>query len=309
MSFLRALTVGAFGITILLAVLVEGMVVTRADVGYVFSKPGRLVRTILAMHVLGPIVAISVCRLFDLHPALIVALVTLSMTPVGALFPQGMLPLVRTERGAHAHGLFVATTVLSVVLTPLAVEVINVLYGEGLHLSPLTVTNVAVGALLLPLGMGLVIGRFFPAAKRWVPAVQQASGRLFLLCLVGFTILGWSRMALIIREGTLPAIIIISMCGLAVGHLLGGPDEDDRTVLAFATVSRHPGVAIAIAVLTREPLAPMVCCSPSSSMRWLWCLTGSGENGCVDETPLRLRPLVCIEVWSKILEDRVTGQY
>ncbi len=257
MSLLRALTVGAFGITIFLAVLVEGVVVSRADVGYVFSKPDRLVRTILAMNVLGPIVAIIVCRLFDLHPALIVALVTLSMTPVGALFPQGMLPLVRTERGAHAHGLFVATTLLSVVLTPLAIEVINVLYGEDLHLSPLTVTSVAVGALLLPLGIGLVIGRFFPAAKRWVPAIQQASGRLFLLCLVGFTILGWSRMSLIIRDGTLTAIAIISMCGLAVGHLVGGPDEDDRAVLAFATVSRHPGVAIAIAALTREPLAPI----------------------------------------------------
>jgi predicted Na+-dependent transporter len=257
MSFLRALTVGAFGITIFLAVLVEGVVVSRADVGYVFRKPGRLVRTILAMNVLGPIVAIIVCRLFVLHPAVIVALVTLSMTPVGALFPQGMLGLVRPERGAHAHGLFVATTLLSVVLTPLAIEMINVLYGEDLHLSPLTVASVAVGALLLPLCIGLVIGRVFPAAKRWVPAIQQASGRLFLLCLVGFAILGWSRMAVIIRDGTLPAIVIISMCGLAVGHLLGGPEEDDRTVLAFATVSRHPGVAIAIAALTREPLAPI----------------------------------------------------
>jgi predicted Na+-dependent transporter len=147
--------------------------------------------------------------------------------------------------------------VLSVVLTPLAVEVINVLYGESFHLNPLTVANVAVGALLLPLGIGLAVGRFFPAAKRWVPAIQQASGRLFLLCLVGFTILGWSRMTSVIREGTLSAIVIISLCGLAAGHLLGGPDEDDRTVRAFATVSRHPGVAIAIAALTREPLAPI----------------------------------------------------
>ena len=52
MNLFRALTVGAFGITIFLAVLVEGVVVSRADVGYVFSKPGRLVRTILAMNVL-----------------------------------------------------------------------------------------------------------------------------------------------------------------------------------------------------------------------------------------------------------------
>ena len=88
------------------------------------------------MNILGPIVAVIVCRFFALHPAVIVALVTLSMTPVGALFPQGMLALVGTGRGAYTHGLFVATTVLSVVLTPLAVEVINVLYGEDLHLQP-----------------------------------------------------------------------------------------------------------------------------------------------------------------------------
>ena len=146
-------------------------------------------------------------------------------------------------RGVYAHGLFVATTLLSVVLTPLAVEGINVLYGSDVHINPLTVTSVAVGELLIPLSIGLVIGRFFPTARRWVPAMQQASGRLFLLCLVGFTVLGWSRMASITREGTvsaIAAIVIIAICGLAAGHVLGGPDEDDRTVLAFATVSRHP---------------------------------------------------------------------
>ena len=84
----QALIVGAFGITIFLAVLSEGMVITRADVAYLFSRPARLVRTILAMNVVGPIVAIIVCRFFALHPAVIVALVTLSMTPVGALFPK-----------------------------------------------------------------------------------------------------------------------------------------------------------------------------------------------------------------------------
>jgi BASS family bile acid:Na+ symporter len=138
--------------------------------------------------------------------------------------------------------------------------VIDVLYGADVHVNPLTVAKVAVGELLLPLGIGLVIGRFFPAARRWSPAIQRASGRLFLLCLVGFTILGWSRMASIIREGTwtaIAAIVVISICGLVAGHFLGGPDEDDRTVLAFATVSRHPGVAMAIGSLTGEPLAPI----------------------------------------------------
>jgi len=35
--------------------------------------------------------------------------------------------------------------------------------------------------------------------------------------------------------------------GLIVGHLLGGPDPRDCVVLALATASRHPGVALAIA--------------------------------------------------------------
>jgi BASS family bile acid:Na+ symporter len=48
-------------------------------------------------------------------------------------------------------------------------------------------------------------------------------------------------MALIIRDGTLPAIAIISMCGLAVGHLVGGPDKDDRTVLALPPSHDIPG--------------------------------------------------------------------
>jgi BASS family bile acid:Na+ symporter len=33
---------------------------------------------------------------------------------------------------------------------------------------------------------------------------------------------------------------------LAVGHALGGPTEDDRTVLALSTASRHPGIALAV---------------------------------------------------------------
>jgi BASS family bile acid:Na+ symporter len=36
--------------------------------------------------------------------------------------------------------------------------------------------------------------------------------------------------------------------GLATGQLLGGPEQNDRTVLAIFTASRHPGVALAIGI-------------------------------------------------------------
>ncbi len=43
------------------------------------------------------------------------------------------------------------------------------------------------------------------------------------------------------------AIVVVALVGLLVGHLLGGPDAEHRTVLALSTATRHPGMAVAIA--------------------------------------------------------------
>jgi BASS family bile acid:Na+ symporter len=87
--------------------------------------------------------------------------------------------------------------------------------------------------------------------------LQKVSSAVLLVCLVVFVVIAWSRIGAVAREGTLTAMVLITLIGLAVGHFLGGPDEDERTVLAFATVSRHPGVAIAVASLTGLQLAPI----------------------------------------------------
>lgn len=246
-------------LSIFLTVLTIGMRVTPADLSCVLSKPPQLVRSLLAMNVLWPLVAVIICKTFSLHPAVIVGLVTLSIAPVGAMFSKAMLPLIAPDNPAYARGLFFASTVLSVILTPVAVEVIQRIFGEGemVHISPLTVIQVLVSSVLLPLGLGLAIAHGRPAARQWVPAIQTVSGLVLLVCAVPIIVAAWPVMASVVREGTLTAIALMTLIGLAVGHLLGGPAEDDRTVLAFATVSRHPGVAIAVATLTDERLAPV----------------------------------------------------
>jgi len=44
------------------------------------------------------------------------------------------------------------------------------------------------------------------------------------------------------------AIVVIVGFGMLVGHLLGGPDPGNRGALATATASRHPGIALLLAV-------------------------------------------------------------
>jgi BASS family bile acid:Na+ symporter len=209
------------------------------------------------MNILGPIVAVLVCKTFSLHPAVIVALVTLSIAPISNMFPKSMPALVAPAGMVYAHGLFFASTVLSVLLTPLAVEVFGVIFGGDRHVNPLAVAQVVIGTMLLPLGIGLAIGRRWPAAKRWIPTITKVSSLVLLVCAVVIIAAAWSLMGSVVRQGTLSAIAIIALLGLAAGHLLGGPDEDERTVLAHATVSRHPGVAVVVASLTNEPLAPI----------------------------------------------------
>jgi BASS family bile acid:Na+ symporter len=251
------LIVIALKTSIFLAVLALGMRATPADLRYLLSNPSRLVRSLVAMNILVPIITVIVCRIFSLHPAVIVGLVTLSVAPVGALFSQSMLPLVTPGGGSYAHGLFFASTVLSIILTPLAAEFIRVIIGGDVHVNPLVIAQVVAGSVLVPLGVGLAVGRWWPAARQWAGGIQKVS---FLMLLASFMVilaLTWSYMGSVIRQGTLAAIAILALIGIAVGHFLGGPQEDDRTVLAFATVSRHPGVAIAIANLTDQPLAPV----------------------------------------------------
>jgi len=65
----------------------------------------------------------------------------------------------------------------------------------------------------------------------------------FLLVLVKM----WPALLAQLGDFTLLAIVVFVLAGLAVGHLLGGPNPDERTVLALSTATRHPGMGIAIA--------------------------------------------------------------
>lgn len=246
-----------FTVSIFLGVMAVGMRIAPTDLPYVLLNRSRLVRAFLAMGVLAPAAAILVSHMFSLHPAVTLALLTLSIAPVGSLFSANMAPLVTPGHAAYARGLFFASTVLSVILTPLAVEVIQRIYSANVHLNPLAVAKIVFGSVLLPLGIGFAISHFWPAARRWIPEIQKVSSALILVCGVLVIAGTWSLMGSVLREGTLIAIVLLSLIWLAIGHFLGGPDEDDRTVLAFATASRHPAIALAVASLVDQPLAPI----------------------------------------------------
>lgn len=234
-------------ISIFLAVCSLGMHVQPSDLTQLFRRPSLLVRSLLAMNIVMPFLAVFMAAAFNLTPAVKVALILVSVSPVPPLLHQQQLKLGARE--SYVHGLLMLEAALSVLLVPLSIAVIAGFFGRNVAVSTLLVAKVALMTVLLPLVLGMLIRRF---ALQHAQRISSPLALLaILLVLISSIVLVVAVFPYLLREignGTLLAICAFVIAGLAVGHWLGGPESGDRSALALATAARHPGLAIAIAV-------------------------------------------------------------
>jgi len=102
--------------------------------------------------------------------------------------------------------------------------------------------------ILAPVLVGLLVRRFLPVlANRLEKPVGIVS--TVLLALAALTVLAGSASAMwaLVGDGTLLAMAVFVAIGLAAGHLMGSPQPEHQEVLAIASASRHPGIAITLA--------------------------------------------------------------
>lgn len=223
-----------------------GLRSTPNDAMFLLREPRLLFRSLLAMNVVLPLFAILLVKAFDLNPAVKIALVALAVSPVPPFLPGKQLRLVNRE--SYVYGLLVAVSLLAIVLVPLTIALLNSVFASDLQIAPAAVARVVAITVLLPLILGMLVRHRLPEfAARAAPHANRLGTALLMLALVLLLVATWRAMSSLIGDGTLLAIALFVATGLAVGHLLGGPDADDRSVLALATSSRHPGVALAIA--------------------------------------------------------------
>jgi BASS family bile acid:Na+ symporter len=102
--------------------------------------------------------------------------------------------------------------------------------------------------ILVPLAGGLAVRALSPAIADRIQGPVALVGKA-LLALAALALLAGNFSAIwaLIGSGTAIAIAIFVAAGLVAGHLLGGPEPDERTILAISTACRHPAIALAIA--------------------------------------------------------------
>ena len=257
--------------SIALTVAGLGLRTPPGDVRALLHDRSRLARSLVAMNVVMPLLALAVAAAFHLHPAVEVAIAMLAVSPVPPLLPGTQLKAGGSA--PYAVGLLFATAVLSVVTVPAAVLLAGAAAGEPRHLDAAAVARLVGTSVLGPLAAGCAVRRLAPglAARAAGPAGAAASVLLAAGC-VPLLAVAFPQVVSLLGSGTLAAVALLVAAGLATGHLLGGPRAEDRVVLALATASRHPGVAVAAAAA----IAPDETRVPAAVL--LYLLTGMGAT-------------------------------
>jgi len=243
---LSALVGLALRASICLIVFSLGLGSTHQDALYLFRHPGQLVRSLFAMNVIMPLVAAALAAPFGLNPAQQLTLIALSVSPVPPILPKKELSA--GGRASYAVSLLVTAALLAIVLVPLSLRLLAPLFSVEAHMPMHIVARLVAITVVIPVGAGIVVRWLAPGlAARLAPKISL--GALVLLALAVVMILwsAWPAAWLMVGDGRVLALAVFVVIGLVVGHLLGGPSPEDRTVLALSAAQRHPGMALAIA--------------------------------------------------------------
>ena len=230
----------------MLGVFAIGLQATFADATFLFRRPGQLLRAFLSMNVLMPLVALAIAAPFDLHPAVKIALVVISVSPTPPILPKKALKT--GGKDDYTIGLLVAAAVLSIIVIPVTLEIFEKITGVPLAMQSGSVALLVLTTILAPLLVGMAVRKIAPAiADRAAKPIGVLASVLLILSALPVLIGMAPTVFSFIGDGKVLSLAAFALAGFIIGHLLGGPEPENRPVLALATASRHPAVALAIA--------------------------------------------------------------
>jgi BASS family bile acid:Na+ symporter len=232
--------------SIVLTVFALGLEADTGGALGLLRRPAQLLRSLLAIDIVMPLAAVALVLAFDLDPAVKIALLALSLSPIPPVLPKKQF---QAGGGVnYVFDLLVVAGVLAVAFVPFGLEIMQRVFSVSLQLPPARLANIVLVTILAPLLAGLLVNRIVHAiAARIARPISLLATAMLLASALLIAVKAWPAMLSLLGNGTLLAFAAFVVIGLVAGHLLGGPAAKDRTVLALATASRHPGIALAIA--------------------------------------------------------------
>ena len=223
-----------------------GLGIAIVEFRWVLAHPGLVVRGLFAVLVAVPAIALIVTRALDLPRMAAIGIVLMAISPGAPVALRRSL-----DAGGHrafAPALQIMVALLAVVSMPLSIAALAVVYAGDASISRRNSqsrcssrssfrSRSACRYATSPRrarsassprwrGREVVVdhARDHGAVNAW-QAVLDAGPRIAV------------------------AVVLVTACALAVGHLLGGPVPATRTAVAITSAARNPGLALLVASL------------------------------------------------------------
>ena len=242
--------------TIIILVLIIGIVLVVFAIGLrsrlkdpmlLLHKPVLGLRAMAAMFLAVPLFTLALTRFFPLQQGVGAVLLGLAVAPM--LPPWAKTGTKAGGHGDYVFGLQVLATCVSIFVVPVMIWLVAWIFALHVTFEPFRFSMVLLITVGVPLALGMAATKFLPGFAQRIAAMTERIGNVMLLLgVIAELVSSHSVILGAIGQGTLVAIVAFIGFGLLVGHWLGGPDPGNRGALATATASRHPGIALLLAV-------------------------------------------------------------
>jgi BASS family bile acid:Na+ symporter len=210
-------------------------------------RPAPLIRFVLVTFVLMPIITLLAALLTSVPKPVVEGLVLMSICPPGLGLSRKALKLTGVNQVGLAWQAFAIP--LSVLMIPGFLLLVRGAFGLSYLPGVSEILQKVVTIFLLPVTLGFSVGTFWPHARpvlvRFSKPIATA-GQLIVLAMVlvagGPAIHGLGLLSIVL-------VVVVVGVAIAVGHVLGGPEETSRPVLASTLALRWPAPALALAAV------------------------------------------------------------
>jgi len=233
---------------IMLQVLAVGVQAEPAGLLSCVRRPLWVVRIIAAMFVGVPALAVALVKLSDAPVGMKVSILLMAIAAIAPLLPRKLFK-IGVDTG-FADSLSVVTMVLAIPLVPITAMVLGAQFGRDMVVPAGSVAATLAQTFLVPFAVGMGFKAVF--GKRALPLGEWANtiSVIIIGAIVLVLVIAQRGTILAVLWQSLPLVVGFAVGSLMIGHAVGGPDPAERTALAIATVTRHPGLCLLIATAT-----------------------------------------------------------
>lgn len=250
-------------ITIFNLMLSLGLSISFNHLRFINHHRNLTLKSLVIIDIITPLCTLLIVNIFQPSVNIGFALILIVASPAP---PLTSLKVIQSLQGniPYAISLHLILAAISFITTPLSLKLLIPLFHYEIvefQVNSLDIAKQVAISQLIPIGLGMIIKEKFPDFANKVVNTLKKVSNFFFLGLVLLVLFFSFKSILQIGFYAIITITIVGITLIAIGHIFGGPDRQNRITLALISITRNFGLAFLIAAVNfskKQALGPLL---------------------------------------------------